>query len=127
MLAAKDSVVKSIVQALCPTLGPSFSNLAGNFHARRNKSLIDAFRIGSGDAQLHAYTAIDGINFHSREMFRQKEVSHLLKSRAFLIQGVTARSPSCRFYFRFRPLSINSDFCFSFFFLALRLFFRLAW
>lgn len=49
-LNAKDAMVSSTVQAPYATLGPYLSNIVENFRADINKSVSDAFLIGSIDA-----------------------------------------------------------------------------
>lgn len=45
--AAKDDVVRSIVQDSCATLEPSFKRLVENFRVSLNKSLSATFRVRS--------------------------------------------------------------------------------
>lgn len=55
-------------------LGSNLRGLAENICARLNMSLSNTFRNGSGDAQYHASTPIDGITLHFREDLRRKRL-----------------------------------------------------
>lgn len=60
-MAARGSVVRSVVDSLCATLGPSLRSLVENFLADLNKAVGEAFCASSLDSQARADAAIDGI------------------------------------------------------------------
>lgn len=53
-LAAKDPVVRSIVQEYCATLGLSPSGLVGNFYAGITAFISETFTIGFIETKFHA-------------------------------------------------------------------------
>lgn len=62
-LDARDAVIRSIVKDSCATLEPSLRGLIENFRADPDRSMSEAFCVGSTGSQFHADTAIDGITF----------------------------------------------------------------
>lgn len=60
-LSARDSVVRSVVELSCATLGLSFRDLVNIFRAGLNKAVGETFRSGSLDFQFPANTAVDDI------------------------------------------------------------------
>lgn len=59
--AASDAVAASIVEDSSAKLGPSLRGSVENLRAGFNKSVSEAFYVGSIDFQLHAENAINGI------------------------------------------------------------------
>lgn len=59
-VAAKDVVIRSIVDDLYVSLGQSLRSFVEKFRTGRNKSVSLVFRAGSIPSQFHAIAAIDG-------------------------------------------------------------------
>lgn len=60
-LAAKNAVIKSVVQASCATLGSCTKGMVKNFCLRLDRSVCDAFRLCSLLTQFHTDISIDGV------------------------------------------------------------------
>lgn len=77
---AKDDTLMLIVQDLGAVLGSSFSGLVDTFRAGPNKSVSNAFRNSSIDAQYHVSTATADITLHFSEASVLKDCWGLTES-----------------------------------------------
>lgn len=98
-LAAKYAVITSIVQESFITLGASFRGLVENFRAALNKSVRKKFRISRIDAQLHANTAIDGINFSFFPNMQHRKMRSSECKNLFVLAGDTKVVKQYTFFF----------------------------
>lgn len=73
-LVAKDAAFNLVVHASCATLGPSRRCLVENFCLGFDKSVGDAFHLGSLQTKIHADTAIDSMTLHFSEDAASEEV-----------------------------------------------------
>lgn len=69
---AREEITRSIIEHSSALIGLSLLGLVGNFRARLNKSVDEAFYVGSVGSECHADTAIDGVS----PRFSEGAVSH---------------------------------------------------
>lgn len=101
--AATDTVPRFILKDSCAKLVPSPRGLIEDFRAGLNRSMIEAFHVGSINSQFHADTAIDYVMLLFWEMLHRTMVAIQPKKTTLMIFTVTARLSNFKCFFHLGP------------------------